>query len=536
MLCFCACFFFLIWLPRIPAHHKLHMYSPTKITISTLSSISHLASSPSKITHLTFSDHFDQEITSPLPSSLTHLTLGAIFNYSLIDIICAEKLPNLQHLILGPRFNSPLPTLSSSLKYLELGISFSQPVFTFPSITHLIVKGDWFSSSIPASVTHLTLQHKPDNFISLPPLLLSLDLGDGFAALQWSLPPTLKYLRFGHNFNNYISTLPSSLTHLTFGSKFNRVINLPPYLTHLEFGDDFNQPIVFPSTLLQAKFGSRFNQHIDHFPACLVSLEFGHDFFRHLDNLPASLKHLVLGQKYSITLHLPSSLTQLVVGTLVNIFLPPSITHLTFNVTNIKLKQTFNCLPSLNYLCERYGKLGADINTEFPSSLTHLELGISFNSPLTFLPPNLTHLTLGQQFRQPIDKMPLSLTYLELGDFFNEPVAFPPSLTHLTLGLCTPTPSDRTASLPTTLKFLQLHSEYSINLGPLPPSLHSVKFYVKNKLDKEYEKTVYFADCPLIFKHHLFTRTKHDSVVHSLVWFFQPQFTSLLLLLMFYLF
>lgn len=68
----------------------------------------------------------------------------------------------------------------------------------------------------------------------------------------------------------------------------------------------------------------------------------------------------------------------------------------------------------------------------FPSSLTHLSLGYSFNKDFA-VPLSVTHLNLGHMFNRPIT-IPDSVTHLIFGSDFNQHVYIPSSVTHLTFG------------------------------------------------------------------------------------------------------
>jgi hypothetical protein len=121
---------------------------------------------PSRLTHLTFGQFFDQPVDH-LPASLTHLVLEVGFKQTV------DHLPSsLTHLVLGDHFNRPVDRLPASLTHLTFGSWFNQPV-----------------DHLPASLTHLT---------------------------------------FGAWFNQPVNHLPTSLTHLTFGWEFEQPVNRLP--------------------------------------------------------------------------------------------------------------------------------------------------------------------------------------------------------------------------------------------------------------------------------------------------------------------
>jgi hypothetical protein len=155
---------------------------------------------------------------------------------------------------------------------------------------------------------------------------------------------------------------------------------------------------------------------------------------------------------------------------------------------------------------------------EWPNSLTLIEFGDSFNSPVSiqkssydvniipnvikqavsYLPPNLTHLILGRDFNQTIHVYPLKLTHVHYGyrtdsqisnlpdsllymcfnNIYNR-IEFPNNLTHVHLGGEYNHPLD---NLPQSLTHLVTPTLYNIELTNLPSNLIYLRigeFYIR---------------------------------------------------------
>lgn len=160
---------------------------------------------PSHITHLTFSDQFDESIDNKLPSSVTHLVFGIHFN-KLIKC-CLPK--SITHLSFCVYFDQPIAgCLPDSLICLKLGFFFNQPI-----------KGN-----IPPSVTHLSL-------------------GPHFARFEEDcIPATVTHLCFFCLYPDHINNvIPQSVTHIIISRLSNDVV-LPLSLTHLTVTGHFSYP------------------------------------------------------------------------------------------------------------------------------------------------------------------------------------------------------------------------------------------------------------------------------------------------------
>ena len=115
---------------------------------------------------------------------------------------------------------------------------------------------------------------------------------------------------------------------------------------------------------------------------------------------------------------------------------------------------------------------------KYPSKLTHLTFGDSFNKSVDNLPNLLTHLTFGKSFNKSVDNLPNSLTHLTFGKSFNQTVDnLPNSITYLKFGSdgkwggsCFYYPLD---NLPNSIKCLEFskNSKFNKTLMNLPNSL-----------------------------------------------------------------
>lgn len=132
---------------------------------------------PSRLTHLKFSDGFNQKIIHYLPLNVRHITFGYSFNKS-IDFL-PKKLISLK---LGYSFNKPIDHLPPNLLYLKLGQSFNQPIVNLPSRLKYLDLNSRFNHSIdnlPLGLLCLKLGNRFDQPINfLPPLLRCLFLSN----------------------------------------------------------------------------------------------------------------------------------------------------------------------------------------------------------------------------------------------------------------------------------------------------------------------------------------------------------------------
>ncbi|GAM28324.1 hypothetical protein SAMD00019534_115000, partial [Acytostelium subglobosum LB1] len=370
-------------------------------------------------------------------------------------------------------------TLPSSLVSLTLLPDFER--FLDPNVPILI------PGSLPGSLETLSLQGSIIERLKpglLPSSLKSLKLDDlRVPPTLGDIPSSIISLEFGSDFNHPlgVGVLPSSLQTLHFGYTFNQQFLpgvFPRSLKSLYFDEGlFNQSFgldVLPPHLTTLSLLSRFNKTIipGSLPNSLVTLQFGKIYGTiDLDVLPTSLTSLTYEFKgtfslrysfelytYSLLVSWPPSLQTMVVGDLWRfnyhepIPIPPSVTSL-----------------SIQLVQQEHLRL-------LSKSLTYLDLGHTFNSPITqgSLPPSLVHLIIGNAFNQvlPTGVLPATLTDLSLGDTFNQALpigVLPPSLKSLGLGRHFKQGLKQT-SLPGTLRTLSVDSRGQTKYVTLPTS------------------------------------------------------------------
>jgi hypothetical protein len=124
-----------------------------------------------------------------------------------------------QTIICGNSFNEPLDLLPPSITSLSINEKFNHhPLINLPPLLHLSLPYSITPSSLPPSITNLTL--------------MGGVLGD--------LPPNLTILHLEHRFIYSVDRLPSSLSELSLGPGFSAPVdNLPSSLTKLKFGTNF---------------------------------------------------------------------------------------------------------------------------------------------------------------------------------------------------------------------------------------------------------------------------------------------------------
>eukprot|EP01112_Ceratiomyxa_fruticulosa_P016135 TRINITY_DN4843_c0_g1_i1.p1 TRINITY_DN4843_c0_g1~~TRINITY_DN4843_c0_g1_i1.p1 ORF type:complete len:423 (-),score=65.69 TRINITY_DN4843_c0_g1_i1:359-1438(-) len=222
------------------------------------------ASQLSHITHVTFSDIFNENVDYVLPPSVTNLVFGFYFDCEV------NHLPKtLVYLEFGFNFNRSISgKLPASLKQLKLGYYFNQSIRDLPpQLTHLVFH------------TESYFDHPITN-----------------------LPRALKQLQLGYSYDHPFRNLPPFLTHLTLGYHFNKPIsdkNLPSHLTHLETGFYFDQNIDdIPESILHLHLGNSFSQPITKLPPCLIHLYIGYCFSHPIEKFPPTLQTLVIYGAY----------------------------------------------------------------------------------------------------------------------------------------------------------------------------------------------------------------------------------------------
>ncbi|GAM28323.1 hypothetical protein SAMD00019534_114990, partial [Acytostelium subglobosum LB1] len=318
---------------------------------------------------------------------------------------------------------------------------------------------------LPSSLTSLKLDDllSPPTLVDLPSSITSLEFLNQFNLMLGvgELPPSLQTLRFGYDYNQPFvpGVFPQSLRSLYFADgHFNQPFEinvLPPQLTSLSLMSRWNQSIIpgsWPNSLATLQFGKHYTTiELDTLPSSLTVLTYEDksdcSFFNSFD---FNTKRLILW---------PSTLKTMVVGNMwryhtdrLPIAIPPSVTSMSIQLQH------------------------QDHLTLLSPSLTHLDLGHIYNSPITpgSLPSSLVNLIIGKSFNQvlPVGVLPATLADLSLGDSFNQALTtgvLPPSLTSLSLGRDYKQGLKQT-SLPGTLRSLSVDSRGQTKYATLPTS------------------------------------------------------------------
>ena len=150
-----------------------------------LKNVTKIIELPSHVTHLKFSNDFNEET-----------------NYSSL-----KKIKFLAYPLFNTLFNQSINHLPNNLIYLSINGCFNQPINCLPStLRYLIIKGNFNQpiDDLPRDLTHLCLEEDFNKSID-------------------KLPSTLMYLKLGRAFNKSIKILPSSLKYFSFyvGSKIS---------------------------------------------------------------------------------------------------------------------------------------------------------------------------------------------------------------------------------------------------------------------------------------------------------------------------
>jgi hypothetical protein len=269
------------------------------------------------ITHLTFSNDFDQPINNCIPDSVTHLTFGQNFNQSIKGCI-----PNsVTHLIFGSDFDKSIAQhIPDGVTHLTFGKYFTGSIENnLPKKLKSLTLGPHFpytEKHIPESVTDLTLikiNRYLANFCLLSSVThLTLDVGLAFpgGSIKQIIPLSVIHLTLGGYFDHHLipNDIHESVTHLTFGEYFNQRISncIPRSVTHLTFGRDFNQYIKksLPRSVTHLTFGRDFNQCIKKsLPQSVTHVTFGHCFNQSIDTIPLSVIKIILSKNYNKPIH-----------------------------------------------------------------------------------------------------------------------------------------------------------------------------------------------------------------------------------------
>lgn len=217
--------------------------------------------------------YFDRKVTlSKVPSSLKNLYLHQMYQFT-NEIISPEVLPDLEALTLT-NHNIDLSKLPLSLKFLKFNTT--QQITVFPPFTCL---------------SHLVLPDYVDNWLALPPTLLSLSMPMSFSI---DLPANLRclVLKKSHLRCFPIPSFPPSLKYLTIETSVPYIPPLPPTLTHFTMLGNYSGSLSLPDSLLFFKIVAN-SLKFESFPPNLVRLDF--DVPIPLPSLPPSLLYLTLG-------------------------------------------------------------------------------------------------------------------------------------------------------------------------------------------------------------------------------------------------
>jgi len=270
---------------------------------------------------------FENFDISFLPNSLKYLDLGYSFNQPInnlqhqngaIEHICALP-PNITHLILGENFNQPITKLPNTLTHLIFGKKYLNYKYNYTKCNF----NQNINGILPNSLKCLVLGSSFNQEIfKLPPNLKYLVLGGyNHETKKDLLPKSLKYLTFGYEFNKVLvpGILPESLELLKFDTPYNEKINknvLPQSLKKLYFGNHFSQDLegVLSNDLQEIILGSFYNHSINNFPDSLKHMRLDSFYGKEIEKLPENLEHLVLGSFYNNRISFNSKLKILEIG------------------------------------------------------------------------------------------------------------------------------------------------------------------------------------------------------------------------------
>lgn len=400
---------------------------------------------PLQITHLSFSEKFNENFYSPnqLPPSLTHVRFGAHFNSNIANNVLPEKLASLGF---GDKFNHQLPNeLPAGLKHLWFGTDFNMPITSLPQgLTHLsfglqphIFLWEWNDKSIVDLVTSTFFAvQREDKFNQsltgvLPPSLSHLSLSTCFAhPLIPPNPNNIAFLRVGEYFEHPIPfrKLPH-LSKLVLGwQSTNRPLQQEKFPSHLTNLVSFYPSRDLRRLKLNSLAASFSYDEPNHFPHDLKRAYFL-NHFRFYSDVSSYLQFLPI---FTVMTHLVLHI-QGVQLTLEKYNLPPAITHLHILLWSSALEKVKIVSPTLLSLSLPRSNY-IELNTP---KLTHISLAKVKRFPL--LPLTTTHVAFGPlQKKFPKKKgshpLPLSITHLKLGPSFSSlpPLPSPSRLTHLT--------------------------------------------------------------------------------------------------------
>ena len=356
---------------------------------------------PNGLLTLKMSYQYDQPIdVGVLPAGLTDLDLGNAFNQRLLPNRWPTALRRLAFGTHNYRFNHKLDAsiLTPSLTTLELSDAYDRLVPTL----------------LPPSLTKLRYSQQLSNGL-LPPAITELQLSPYYRIPNGALPPALTALSFRSRMFGTVGQFTFARGALETLEKKELLNSRALRALASEHVDINTLAAMWPPSLTKLELGSLYKHPIppDSLPPSLTALDLGigntHTLAPH--TLPALLDLRFVNQRL-VTGLLPSSLTRLYYDSSDDIpdnTLPQSLTHLTFG-SRFDWQLSINCLPkSLKTLVfdsplpegELDSESMMDLNIylqfrlmcrgfnrqiipgSFPSSLTAITFGVSFNQHLT---------------------------------------------------------------------------------------------------------------------------------------------------------
>ncbi|GAM22999.1 hypothetical protein SAMD00019534_061740 [Acytostelium subglobosum LB1] len=375
---------------------------------------------PESITNLSFGWNFDKNITvGVLPPALDSLYLGHVYRRKIEPGALPATLKTLRFYRVfeygSPSYPpattnevDPLPQLPPSLTLLVLNKYFNRPIelgYLPESITHLEF-GDNFNYPIPGG--------------ALPTSLKKISFGQ-YHASPFVLPHGLAELIFFANYTTQgtkhvlssFQALPTNLTDMNFYGKnpYFEVGWLPQSLRSLHIQSVID-PRAFPSSLTSLRLGYSPREGFT-LPSSLTRLSFGTIVDRPIPPgvLPPGLKFLDLGWDYSIKHSIGQG------------FLPSALLSLSLDDCSVPCT---SYPPTKDVDDDIYHDDNAPIECDFlPNSITELTFGNIFNQPIIpgSLPPSIISLGFGSSFNQPITGLlPISVTSLQFGAYFQQAI------------------------------------------------------------------------------------------------------------------
>lgn len=122
--------------------------------------------------------------------NLSYFTFTKVVIYNSSELLVIKKqlaetpnLPEITHIKFSDSFDEEIPFIPSSVICLEFGKVFNKPI----------------SNILPSNLLYLRFGKKFNKRISLPNSLIFLEFGKNFRSEIYNIPPTLKYLQIPHS-------------------------------------------------------------------------------------------------------------------------------------------------------------------------------------------------------------------------------------------------------------------------------------------------------------------------------------------------